>query len=178
MLKTPVGSNDHSLGPDDAPVTITEYADFECPYCKDANELVRTLGKKFHGKLRYVFRHYPLEDIHPNAMLAALAAEAAGEQGKFWEMHATLFEAQGDLTGDLIVEAARYLELDIEKFEEAIKSERLLKKIDAQRMDGDASGVDGTPTFYINGDKLDEQWDEKVLSWEIDEIIKADIKAA
>jgi Na+/H+ antiporter NhaA len=141
---------DHIRGPADAPVTVLEYGDFECPYCGQAEPVVRKLLRDF-GDVAYVWRHLPLNDVHPNAQLAAEAAEAAAAQGAFWEMHDLLLERQDALGFDELVRYAGELGLDVERFEEDLRTRDGAGRI-AQDVDSaDLSGVSGTPTFFVNG---------------------------
>jgi Na+/H+ antiporter NhaA len=141
---------DHIRGPLDAPVTMLEYGDFECPYCGQAEPVVRELLRE-HGDVGYVWRHLPLNDVHPNAQRAAEAAEAAAEQGAFWEMHDLLLERQDALGYRDLVGYARELGVDVERFQEDLRTRRGAGHI-AQDVDSaDVSGVSGTPTFFING---------------------------
>jgi Na+/H+ antiporter NhaA len=141
---------DHIRGPLDAPVTVLEYGDFECPYCGQAEPAVRELLRE-HGDVDYVWRHLPLNDVHPNAQRAAEAAEAAAEQGAFWEMHDLLLERQDALGYRDLVGYARELGLDVERFQEDLRKRAGAGRI-AQDVDSaDLSGVSGTPTFFING---------------------------
>jgi Na+/H+ antiporter NhaA len=154
---------DHVRGPIVAPVTVVEYGDFECPYCGQAEPVVRELLRDF-GDVRYVWRHLPLNDVHPNAQLAAEAAEAAADQGSFWEMHDLLFDHQdalrpGDLTG-----YAEQLGLDVERFTNALRRHTGALRV-ADDVDGaDLSGVSGTPTFFINGRRHYGAYDTAALS--------------
>ena len=141
---------DHIRGPLDAPVTVLEYGDFECPYCGQAEAVVRELLRE-HGDVDYVWRHLPLNDVHPNAQRAAEAAEAAAEQGAFWEMHDLLLERQDALGYRDLVGYARELGLDVERFQDDLRTRTGAGHI-AQDVDSaDLSGVSGTPTFFING---------------------------
>jgi len=140
---------DHIRGPLDAPVTVLEYGDFECPYCGQAEPVVRELLRE-HGDVAYVWRHLPLNDVHPNAQLAAEAAEAAAEQGAFWEMHDLLLERQDALRYRDLLGYARELGLDVERFQEDLRTRSGTGRI-AQDVDSaDLSGVSGTPTFFVN----------------------------
>jgi Na+/H+ antiporter NhaA len=142
---------DHIRGPADAPVTLVEYADFECAYCGRAEPVIRDLLAEFGTELRYVFRHLPLADVHVNAQLAAEAAEAAGAYGMFWEMHDLLFRHQDALSMEDLVGYAGELGLDVERFTEKLGKRKYAPRV-AQDVDGaDASGVTGTPTFFANG---------------------------
>jgi protein-disulfide isomerase len=141
---------DHIRGSLDAPVTVLEYGDFECPYCGQAEPVVRELLRE-HGDIAYVWRHLPLNDVHPNAQRAAEAAEAAAEQDAFWEMHDLLLERQDALGYRDLVGYARELGLDAERFEEDLRTRVGAAHI-AQDVDSaDLSGVSGTPTFFVNG---------------------------
>ena len=142
---------DHIRGPQDAPVTLVEYGDFECPYCGQAEPVVRELLAEFGTDLRYVVRHLPLEDVHEHARLAAEAAEAAGAQGKFWEMHDLLLSNQNALTADDLVDYARRLDLDIDRFSGALRKRKYALRVDRDIDSADQSGVTGTPTFFANG---------------------------
>jgi Na+/H+ antiporter NhaA len=164
-LTDPVDSErDHVRGPDDAPVTLVEYADFECPYCGQAEPVVRELLGRFGGNLRYVFRHLPLVDVHEHAQLAAEAAEAAGAQGRFWEMHDLLFAHQDALTLQDLERYARELGLDVDRFAERLRTRKYAPRV-ARDVDGaDQSGVAGTPSFFINGRRQTGAYDLDTLS--------------
>jgi Na+/H+ antiporter NhaA len=150
-LEVPVDpSRDHIRGPEDAAVTLVEYGDFQCPYCGMAEQAIRGLLADV-GDLRYVWRHLPLEDVHPEAQQAAEASEAAAKQGAFWEMHDTLLDHQDALRLPDLIGYARDLGLDVERFEEKLRAHAGAARI-AEDVDGaDLSGVSGTPTFFING---------------------------
>lgn len=143
-------ARDHLLGPREAAVTLIEYEDYECPYCKAASVVIPQLLERFGENLRFVTRHFPLPDVHPNAALAAEAVEAAGAQGKFWEMHYLLFARQDHLQlGDLLRYAGE-LGLDVAAFEADLTSARFGDRLASDVEGGEASGVAGTPTFFIN----------------------------
>jgi Na+/H+ antiporter NhaA len=142
---------DHVRGPHDAPVTLVEYGDFECPYCGQAEGVVRELLKSFGSGLRYVFRHLPLQDVHPHAQLAAEAAEAAGEQGRFWEMHDRLLDHQEELGNEDLLRYAEELGLDVDRFWEDVRTHRFARRVARDVYSADESGVAGTPTFFVNG---------------------------
>ncbi|MFL5852426.1 MAG: Na+/H+ antiporter NhaA [Solirubrobacteraceae bacterium] len=153
---------DHIRGPDEAPVTLLEYGDFECPYCGAAAPIVAKLLE--HLDLRYVFRHLPLTDVHPNAQTAAEAAEAAAEQGRFWELHDLLLGNQDALApGDLYRHAAD-LGLDLDRFSEDLRRRRHAGRVAEDVRSADASGVSGTPTFFINGRRHLGVYDEGTLA--------------
>jgi Na+/H+ antiporter NhaA len=155
---------DHVRGPDGAPVTLVEYADFECPYCGQAEPVVRELLAQFGGDLRYVFRHLPLVDVHEHAQLAAEAAEAAGVQGRFWEMHDLLFAHQDALTLQDLDRYARELGLDVERFSEQLRTRKYASRIARDVDSADSSGVAGTPSFFINGRRQTGAYDLDTLS--------------
>jgi Na+/H+ antiporter NhaA/predicted DsbA family dithiol-disulfide isomerase len=154
---------DHVRGPLDAPVTVVEYGDFECPFCGQAESVVRELLADF-GDVRYVWRHLPLTDVHPHAQFAAEAAEAAAAQGRFWEMHDMLMDRQDELKVKDLLRYAAELGLDVEDFKEALKSRRGKARV-AQDVDSaDLSGVSGTPTFFVNGRRHHGAYDIEGLS--------------
>lgn len=150
-LTLPVTAVDHSLGPDHAPVTLVEYADFECPNCKQAAPAVRLLLDRYAERVRLVFRHFPLEEIHPHALHAAEAAEAAGAQGKFWEMHDLLFDNQRHMKEQQLRSYAERLGIDVARYTAEMDDEIYLQRIREHQKSGHDSGVRGTPTFFVNG---------------------------
>jgi protein-disulfide isomerase len=163
-LSIPVGSDDHSHGPATAPVTLLEYGDYECPYCGAAYPVAKAVIKHFGSKLRFVFRNMPLSEMHPYAELAAEAAEAAGAQGKFWEMHDALYEHQPELGPKLVQTLAQRLKLDLKRFDDDLVSHRFRDRVKHDFMSGVRSGVAGTPTFFINGERYDGSLDENSLT--------------
>jgi protein-disulfide isomerase len=154
-LSVPVSERDHAQGPANAPLTLVEYGDYQCPYCGAAYPVVKRLQKTLGKKLRFVFRNFPLTQSHPYALVAAEAAEAAALQGKFWEMHDQIYEQQEFLEPDILVMWAKKLGLDLEKFSSDIRQGGISKRIKEDRSSGIRSGVNGTPTFYINGKRHD-----------------------
>ena len=158
-LTPPVSDTDHRSRPEDAPVTLVEYGDFECPSCGAAYPIVEQVRKKMGKRLRFVFRHFPLTQMHPHAMAAAAAAEAAGAQAKFWQMHAMLFEHQDALDGDDLLGYARALRLDEKRFTRDLASEAYVRRIRQDVRSGIRSGVNGTPTFFMNGVRYDGSWE-------------------
>src|SRR2546430_9146046 len=162
-LTPPVSERDHAQGRADAPVTLVEYGDFQCPYCGAAYPEVKRLQKALGKRLRFVFRNFPLTQAHPYALIAAEAAEAAALRGKFWEMHDLLFEQQTFLEPDIIPLWAKKIGLDLEKFGNDIKQGVVAKRIKEDRQSGIRSGVNGTPTFYINGARYDGSPDVESL---------------
>jgi protein-disulfide isomerase len=154
-LTLPVSASDHAEGPADSPLTLVEYGDYQCPYCGAAYPVVKRLQKTLGKKLRFVFRNFPLTQAHPYALIAAEAAEAAALQSKFWEMHDLLFEHQALLEPDIIPTWAARLGLDLEKLGNDISQGVVEKRIQEDRQSGIRSGVNGTPTFFINGARFD-----------------------
>ena len=149
-LTEPVSPVDHVVGPEHAPVTVVEYGDFECPSCKQATGTVKLMLARFDQQVRLVFRHFPLEGVHPHALRAAEAAECAGGQGRFWPMHDLLFENQLHLDPAHIFDYARRLGLDIARFTAEMDDEVYLQRIREHQESGNASGVRATPTFFLN----------------------------
>jgi Na+/H+ antiporter NhaA len=154
---------DHYRGPVDAPVTVVEYGDFECPYCGRAEPVVRELLQEF-GDVRYVWRHLPLSDVHPNAQFAAEGSEAAADQGAFWEMHDLLFQHQDALSPGDLVEYAGQLGLDAERFMDELQRHTHTTRVAEDVDSADLSGVTGTPTFFVNGRRHHGAYDIGALS--------------
>jgi protein-disulfide isomerase len=150
-LTAPVSAVDHVLGPKHAPVTLVEYGDFECPNCKQAAPAIKLLLERFAERVRFAFRHNPLEEVHPHALIAAQAAECAGGQGKFWPMHDLLFENQLRLKANQLHGYAERLGLDMARYTAEMDDQVYLQRIREQQRSGRDSGVRGTPTFFING---------------------------
>jgi protein-disulfide isomerase len=144
-------ARDHVRGPDDAVVTLLEYGDFECPYCGQAEQVIRELLSSHGDDVRYVWRHLPLNDVHPSAQLASEASEAAAAQGAFWEMHDMLLAHQGEFSARDLVGYARDLGLDVERFREELRRREYAPRVAEDVASADESGVSGTPTFFING---------------------------
>jgi len=142
---------DHIRGPKDAPVTLIEYGDFECPYCGQAEDIIRELLASFGDDVRYVWRHLPLNDVHPDAQMAAEASEAAAAQGRFWEMHDLLLSHQGELRPTDLKAYAQELGLDVERLVSDLRRREHAGRISEDVASADESGVSGTPTFFING---------------------------
>jgi len=144
-------------------VTLVEYGDFECPYCGMAEPVIRDLLRDF-GDLRYVWRHLPLNDVHPHAQIAAEAAEAAGSQGRFWEMHDRLLANQDKLSPTDLANHAGELGLDVERFWHELRHRQHAPRVDRDVESADASGVGGTPTFFVNGRRHHGAYDVETLS--------------
>jgi protein-disulfide isomerase len=154
-LNTPVGPRDHIIGKTSAPITLVEYGDYQCSHCGHAYPLIKKLLKQYNNELVFVFRNFPLQESHPDAMAAAEAAEAAALQNKFWEMHDLLYEHQDELDENNLMYFAETLNLNIDKFENDCNSSGVTSKIESDFESGIRSGVNGTPTFFINDKRLD-----------------------
>jgi len=164
VLAVPVGDDDHSQGPADAAVTLVEYGDFECPHCRRAYPIVKEVQRRLGPRLRFVFRHFPLKEVHVHAEHAAEVAEAAGAQGKFWVMHDRLFERQFALEDDNLIEYAAELGLDAARVARELAAHIYKAQVRDDFMSGVRSGVNGTPTFFINGVRYDASWDADPLA--------------
>lgn len=150
-LAVPVTEHDHIQGPFDAPLTLVEYGDFECPYCGSAYETVKAVQQSLGNRLRFVFRHFPLTQMHPHAEQAAEASEAAGEQGHFWEMHDMLFENQDAMELENIAEYGMELNLDVNRMLAELENGDVHFHVMHDVRSGMQSQVNGTPTFFVNG---------------------------
>ena len=162
-LAAPVAPSDHLLGGEHAPVTIVEYGDFECPNCRQAAPAVKLILEHWRGRVRLVWRHFPLEGVHPHALSAALASEAAAAQGKFWEMHDVLLENQAHLKSDHLRGYARRLELDTARYEAEMEEQVYLQRVREQVDGAEKSGVRSTPAFFVNGAIQDVSFGLQVL---------------
>jgi len=171
-LRVPVSEQDWTWGPADAPVTIVEYGDYECPACQYTHGEVQKFLEADGHSVQFVFRHFPLTTVHPRAMPAALAAEASGRQGKFWEMHRKLFEGRGQLDHERIRGYATELGLGLDRFARDIKSKGIEAQIRQQRLEGARSGVNGTPTLFVNGSRYDGDMTCEALSAAVQTAIK------
>jgi protein-disulfide isomerase len=164
-LTPAVGPDDHVQGGNDAPVTLVEYGDYECPYCGMAYPIVQRIQARFGDRLRFVFRNFPLAEAHPHATAAAELAEAAALQGKFWQMHDALYEHQRALDAAHLQSYARKLDLDLDALATALSDGAARKRVRADFMSGVRSGVNGTPAFFINGRRFDGDWrDEEAFA--------------
>jgi protein-disulfide isomerase len=158
-LAEPVTARDHALGPPTAPITIVEYGDYECRSCLNAVPIIQEVRRSLGDRLRFVFRHFPQNSIHPHAGVAAEAAEAAADQGKFWEMHEALFGHQKDLGEVDLTHLALTLGMELYKFENSRDRERNRRRVRADFEGGLSSGVNKTPTLFINGWRYDGAMD-------------------
>jgi protein-disulfide isomerase len=162
-LTLPVGERDHIQGPTAATVTLVEYGDYQCPYCGQAYPIVINLQERVGDQMRLVFRNFPLSTLHPHAQHAAEAAEAAGVQGKFWAMHDYLYEHQSHLDDAALLRYAEEIDLDVERFARDLKDHKFAARVKEDFQSGIRSGVNGTPTFFINGLRHDAGWDLETL---------------
>jgi protein-disulfide isomerase len=155
MLKVPVSASDHMQGDKKAPAILVEYGDYECPHCGHAYPIVKEVQEHFGKRLAFVFRNFPLSEMHPNAEIAAETAEFAAAQGKFWEMHDAIFENQQNLGGPMLMDLAQELGLVPAALRSALKEHQFAGKVKEDFLGGVKSGVNGTPTFFINGKRHD-----------------------
>jgi protein-disulfide isomerase len=164
VLTVPVSEDrDHIQGPADAPVTLVEYGDYECPYCGAAYPIVKEVQARMGERLRFVFRNFPITTSHPHAEQAAEAAEAAASQDRFWQMHDLLYENQRRLSDQDLRAYAEELGLDVGLFEKELAEHVHAARVHEDFMSGVRSGVNGTPTFYINGARYDDSYDLETL---------------
>jgi protein-disulfide isomerase len=163
-LTVPVTEDrDHIQGPADAAVTLVEYGDYECPYCGAAYPIIKEVQARMGERLRFVFRNFPISTSHPHAEQAAEAAEAAAGQGRFWPMHDLLYENQGRLRDQDLRAYAEQLGLDVQPFDKELAEHVHVARVHEDFMSGVRSGVNGTPTFYINGARHDDSYDIETL---------------
>ena len=174
LLSRSINERDHLQGSESAAVTLLMYGAYECPHCVEGNKIVKEIQRRLGQQLRFVFRHFPRTDVHPHAEAAAEVAEAAGEQGKFWEMHDKLFENYNRLDGDHLIGYAEDLELDMARFDQAITGRIYAVKVREDLQSGTESGVKGTPTYFINGVKHNSFGEFDVLLAAIESIIASE----
>jgi protein-disulfide isomerase len=169
VLDQPVDAGrDHIRGSPDAPLTLLEYGDFECPFCGRATGVIDELSERFGDDLRYVFRHLPLTDVHEHAELAAQAVEAAGAQGRFWEMHDLLFHHQDELEVEDLVGYAGELDLDVEAFVRDLQEGRHAERVREDAGSAERSGARGTPTFFVGETRHVGSYDTETLAQELE----------
>ncbi len=162
-LAIPVSNKDHIRGPENAPVTLVEYGDFQCDNCGEAYPIVKELQRRMGSRLRLVFRNFPLVEIHRYAEGAAEASEAAAAQGQFWKMHDIMFENQEALGLEDLRDYATRIGLDVERFMRELTGRMYRERVQQEEASGDKSGVDGTPTFFINGIMHQDSYDVETL---------------
>ncbi|MDB5227128.1 MAG: DsbA family protein [Bacteroidota bacterium] len=164
QLHPAVNSKDYIQGNHSASLELVEYGDYQCPYCGRAYPIIKKIQQKLGDDLKFVFRNFPLSDMHPDAFNAAIAAEAAAMQNKFWEMHDIIFENQQELDGESLFVYADSIGLDVERFKKDIQNDALVAKVEQDFESGVRSGVNGTPSFYINGEKYNGDWEEHAFT--------------
>ena len=162
-LAAPVGERDHALGPADAPATLVIYGDYECPYTRRSHQAVREVRHELGDGFRFVFRNFPLVEIHPHALHAAEVAEAAGAQGRFWAMHDLLFARQRALADDDLRRYVAEIGLDATRVERDLASHAHVARIEEDVQSGERSGVEGTPTLFVNGRRHEGGYDAATL---------------
>jgi protein-disulfide isomerase len=170
-------ARDHIRGPANAPLMLVEYGDYECPHCAAAHPIVDAIQLRFGDELGFVFRHFPLTTVHPHAEQAAEAAEGAGAQGKFWAMHDILFKNQQQLADPYLLAYARTLDLDVSLLAADLDQHTHSRKVREDFISGARSGVNGTPTFYINGVRHDGSWDFAALMAALQEAAMEELRA-
>lgn len=170
-LKVAINPTDHSQGDEHAGCTLVEYGDYECPHCGYAHPIVKSIQKHFGKRLRFVFRNFPMNEMHPNAESAAESAEFAGAHAKFWQMHDLLFENQDRLSDDLYLELAKELQLTPADLQLALEERKYRARVRADFTGGVRSGVNGTPTFFINGQRRDGPFEYEDLVGAIEEAL-------
>ena len=162
-LAPPPSARDHARGPTDAPVTLVEYGDYQCPYCGAAYPVVKALQRRFGHRLRFIFRNFPLTQVHAHAEHAAEAAEAAADGGKFWEMHDAIFEHQDAMTDHDLAAYGAQAGIDPAVIADALAAHTYAARVREDFMSGVRSGVNGTPAFFINGQQYDGEYDAASL---------------
>ena len=171
-LTVPVNATDHILGAAHASVAVVEYGDFECPNCKQAAPAVKMILGHFAGRIRFVWRHFPLEEVHAHALHAALASEAAGAQRKFWPMHDVLFDNQSHLKDAQLERYAGDLQLDVARFRSDMAHDAYLQRVREHLADARQSGVRSTPTFFVNGAMQDVSFGLQALHQRVEQALR------
>jgi len=171
-LRPAVSSKDNIQGSAGAPIELVEYGDYQCPHCGRAYPILKNIQAKLDDQLKFVFRNFPLSKIHPNATHAAIATEAAARQHKFWEMHDYIFEHQNRLDDGSLVRFATLLRLDAAQFAIDFEKQELAQKVEDDFESGVRSGVNGTPSFFINGQKYDGDWNEAPFLAHLQSLVK------
>lgn len=161
QLTEPVGEGDHTIGSPDAPVTLVEYGDFQCPHCRAAHPVVKVVLERMGDQVRFVYRHFPITSTHPHAQHAAEAAESAGAQGEFWAMHDLIFRNQEALEDDDLISYAEKIGIDASRVATELSEGTHEDKVRKDFRSGVRSGVNGTPTFFINGARYDGVWKDE-----------------
>ena len=169
-----ITADDHVLGSADAPVTVLEYGDYECPYCRGAARDLHRMLDLYPGSIRFVFRNFPIQQLHPHAEQAAEAAEAAAAQGKFWEMYDLLLRPSSGLDMGSLLGYAQDIGLDVDQFEKEVKGGAYAAKIEHDLQEGVSNGVNATPKFYVDGNRING----KLPLEGLEDAIRASIQAA
>ena len=164
-LKPATSGKDHIEGKTNAPLELVEYGDYQCGHCGHAYHIIKAMQRELGDKLKFVFRNFPLTESHPDAFNAALAAEAAALQNKFWEMHDIIYENQESLDGEALVTYAEKIGVDVVRLQDDITKDTVNAKVENDFESGVRSGVNGTPSFFINGEKYDGDWEEELLRY-------------
>jgi protein-disulfide isomerase len=162
-LRPPLNAQDHIQGGPDAPIQLVEYGDYECPFCGRAQPIVKFIQRAMGDDLLFAFRNFPLSQVHPHAFRAAQAAEAAGLQDRFWPMHDLLFENQQFLEDEHLLRYASLVGCDLDQFAADLDSEETAAKVQSDFLSGARSGVNGTPTFFVNGERYEGSWEPEIL---------------
>jgi protein-disulfide isomerase len=174
-LQLKINENDQKQGNTNAPLVLLEYGDYECPHCGAAYPIVKRLQKHFDDRLLFVFRNFPLSEMHPHAMVAARMAEAAAIQKKFWEAHDLIFENQDGLSFSQLISYAHMAGLDVKKLVMDMNSDIIVNKVDSDIESGIRNGVNGTPTFFINGQRHDSYYNYDILKSALDRKLQTQI---
>ncbi len=174
QLSVPVSDKDHSIGPVDAKITLVEYGDYECPYCGQAFPIVEKIGKTFGDSLRFVFRNLPIPEAHPHAEQAAEMAEAVGLQGedKFWAIHDMIYEHQHALGEEALFAYAKDVGADVDKVRTDLAQGAPSRRVEADFESAIRSGANGTPTFFVNGDRYDGSWSYEPFETHLHEVLR------
>ena len=172
-LTVPVTPRDHILGDDNAPVTVVEYGDYECPHCAAAQPIVADILLRLGDRLRFVYRHFPMIEVHPVAGPAAEAAEFAGSRGLFWQMHQSIFANQPRLSVPFLIALAANLKLSAVDLRDALAAGTFAEKVQSDFISGVRSGVNGTPSFFVDGIRHDSPYGVATLASAIDQAILA-----
>ncbi|MEP7108320.1 MAG: thioredoxin domain-containing protein [Ferruginibacter sp.] len=170
-LHVAVNESDQKQGSSGAPLTLVEYGDYECPYCGEAYPIIKEIQAYFDDKLLFVFRNFPLAEMHPHALAAAYVAESAARQKKFWEVHDLIYENQQDLSSKQLLNYARSAGADIKKLTADINSAKIMDKVESDMESGARSGVNGTPTFFINGKRHNGNYEFEALKNALEELL-------
>jgi len=176
QLKPAVSSIDHIQGITTAALELVEYGDYQCPFCGAAYPIIKNIQRKMGADLKFIFRNFPLAEMHPNAFNAAVAAEAAALQKKFWKMHDIIFENQQALAWDDLFAYAKAIDLDLDRFKNDISNQKVIDKVENDFESGIRSGVNGTPSFYINGKKYNGDYEERIFTHYLKNLLSGDLQ--